>query len=141
ARTDLYALGCLAWELIHGEPPFVGTVDEVLRAQVYEEPQPAPRQFATPDGLERWLDGMLAKRPEDRFASAADAARALVRLGEPGHGLTPIDPAVIPPLPGRDPPIFDRAPERSRPSGPTHRDIRGSVRRSVPPRSSRLKSN
>jgi serine/threonine protein kinase len=78
--TDLYSLGIVAWELFTGAVPFesTGTPVAVLYRQVHE-PVPPVREI-DPDIDERlaeWLDRMLAKRPEDRFASADAAWEAL----------------------------------------------------------------
>ncbi|MGB8881320.1 MAG: serine/threonine-protein kinase, partial [Solirubrobacteraceae bacterium] len=74
--TDLYSLGIVAWEMFTGAVPFesTGTPVAVLYRQVHE-PVPPVREI-DPDIDERlavWLDRMLAKRPDGRFASA-DAA-------------------------------------------------------------------
>ncbi len=79
--TDLYALGCLAWELVAGAPPFHGeTVMSTLIAQV-NHPLPAlePRIDAPP-GVEIWLRRLLEKEPEKRYGRAADAAWDLLAL-------------------------------------------------------------
>ena len=79
--TDLYALGCLAWELLHGQPPFASEDRaELLRAHVHEPLPPWAPRVEVPDGLQTWTRSMLAKSPHDRFAFAADAARALEAL-------------------------------------------------------------
>ena len=76
--TDLYALGCLAWTLLHGQPPFTG--EDILKAHL-EAPLPrcSPRQ-AAPDRIGGWLRTLLAKNPRDRFRFAAEAARELLRM-------------------------------------------------------------
>ncbi len=79
--TDLYALGATAWALIAGQPPWSGSLEDVLAGHLAGRlPRLRPLQDM-PDGLEPWLRRMLARRPEDRFRTAADAARALERLG------------------------------------------------------------
>jgi serine/threonine protein kinase/tetratricopeptide (TPR) repeat protein len=82
--TDLYALGCIAWQLATGRPPFGGFQgDDLLRAHV-AEPLPAfPPRRGLPAGYPDWVASLLAKRPWDRPQRAADAAWALSRLGEP----------------------------------------------------------
>ncbi|MCB9553418.1 MAG: protein kinase [Myxococcales bacterium] len=79
--TDLYALGCLAYTLARGRPPFDGgAATEVARAQLLA---PMPRldpDLPVPDGFEAWLAHMLQKRPGERFRFAADAAVALMAL-------------------------------------------------------------
>lgn len=80
--TDLYALGCVAFELLSGRPPydarsFVGLYDRHSNAPI---PRPDVVAGAVPDGLQGWLERMLAKDPRARFACAADAAWALLTL-------------------------------------------------------------
>ncbi len=86
--TDLYAVGCLAWELVVGEPPFPGRDPAALRtAHLTHEPRPLPADVVAPSGLGGWLERCLAKSTEGRFQFAADAAYALVALGDaPGEG-------------------------------------------------------
>ncbi|MCK6502364.1 protein kinase [Myxococcota bacterium] len=81
--TDLYSVGCLAFTLLRGRPPFKGQVPtEAMQAHLYR-PVPSLRaRCPVPEGLDAWLRGLLAKAPADRFRCAADAARALQELGE-----------------------------------------------------------
>jgi serine/threonine protein kinase/tetratricopeptide (TPR) repeat protein len=81
--TDLYAFGCAVWEQVTGAPPFPGADVAALASAHAKAPLPAlePR-FPIPAGLDRWLHGLLAKRPLDRVARAADAARQLAMLPE-----------------------------------------------------------
>lgn len=81
--TDLYGLGCIAWWLCAGQPPFWrGGTTRILQDHVYTPPPRLEPQIAVPPRFENWLWKMLAKSPEDRFQCAADAAYALLRLGE-----------------------------------------------------------
>ncbi|MCB9777503.1 MAG: protein kinase [Alphaproteobacteria bacterium] len=95
--TDLYSLGCLAYALLRGRPPFKGSpLAQAMQAHLYR-PVPALRAtFAVPDGVDGWLRTLLAKSAEERFPSAADAAWALDRLGAPtlrGSPSRPSDPS------------------------------------------------
>jgi eukaryotic-like serine/threonine-protein kinase len=83
--TDLYALGCIAWWLSTGHPPFRGADPlETMKMQVYEDLPPFRPTLAVPPGFSLWLRTLLQKRPEDRMACAADAIEALSRVeGEP----------------------------------------------------------
>jgi len=80
--TDLYSVGCLTWCLATGEPPFGSRLPlgKLVAAHVggrlptFEPLDPVPPAFVD------WLHSMLARRPEDRFQSAADAAWALREL-------------------------------------------------------------
>jgi PAS domain S-box-containing protein len=78
-RTDIYGLGAILYEVLTGQAPFTGTsTQQVLRQVIEEEPTP-PRQLRPdlPPGLEAICLRALAKRPEDRFASAKELADAV----------------------------------------------------------------
>jgi predicted Ser/Thr protein kinase len=80
-RSDVYALGCVLYELVTGKAPFVGSEDEmqILYRQMHEKPQ-AP-SIANPEvtpALDQVILRALAKAPEDRYGGAAELARALV---------------------------------------------------------------
>ncbi len=80
-RLDMYAVGCVAYELLTGCPPFPGeVVEEVLLAQIDNPPRP-PRSTdkgaATPPALEAVILKCLAKRPEDRYADMNDLEAAI----------------------------------------------------------------
>ena len=79
--TDLYALGCLAYELAQGAPPFTGPSElAILNAHVRRAvPALAPR-FPVPDGFMGWLERLLQKDPARRYQRAADAAAVLAGL-------------------------------------------------------------
>lgn len=80
--TDLYAVGCLAWELVCGRTAFRReTVDETLRAHVEAQAPPLAAHMAVPEGLDRWVAWLLEREVGDRCARAADAAWALRELG------------------------------------------------------------
>lgn len=75
--SDLYAVGCVAWELAAGMPPFAGPVLDVL-AMHCTAPVPAlPSRAEAPPGLIEWIRVLMEKDPHDRFRCAADAAFAL----------------------------------------------------------------
>ncbi len=91
--TDLYSLGCLAWRLIMGKPPFTGhTRVAVLKRQLEDAiPRLAP-PIELPRGFEPWVRRMLAKAHANRFQCAADAAEELTALdwGEADTGPPPM---------------------------------------------------
>lgn len=79
--TDLYALGCMAWEMLCGRPPFAGKeVSQQMQAHLQQEPGRFTPAVSVPIGLEGWLRCLLRKRPQDRYQRAADAAYGLLRL-------------------------------------------------------------
>ena len=79
ARSDLYSLGVLLFEMITGAPPFRGSTPVLTRLQQMHEPPPlsGPRAARVPLRLVAFLEKALAKAPEARFASAAEMAAAL----------------------------------------------------------------
>ena len=82
--TDLYALGCLAYALVVGVPPFRRKRDSasLIIQHLYSQPPSLPQNSVTPPGFEAWIRRLLAKSPADRFLYAADAARTLESLPE-----------------------------------------------------------
>ncbi len=77
-RSDLYALGCVAYELVTGRRPFEDDEpSKVLLAQLGTKP-PRPSTFEpVPAAFERVVMKCLRKAPEERFATAADLEAAL----------------------------------------------------------------
>ncbi len=82
--TDLYGVGCLAWALATGLPPFrgLGDITDLREQHLWEKPPPLRPRQSVPAGFERWLRGLLEKDPSRRFRRAADAAWALLDLPE-----------------------------------------------------------
>ena len=82
--TDLYALGCVAYELCSGQLPFQGTnLIELAHQQLSERAPPLAARMPVPRGFEAWVERLLHKHPADRFQRAIDAAWALTRLIPP----------------------------------------------------------
>ncbi len=79
ARSDVYALGCVLYEMLVGEPPFTGPTAQAIVAKVVtEEPRPLlPKRHTIPAHVEEAVLTALEKTAADRFGSAADFAAAL----------------------------------------------------------------
>jgi hypothetical protein len=79
ARTDIYSLGAVLYEMLVGDPPHTGsTVQAVIAKVITEQPRSVRATRTTvPEAVEAAVMTALAKVPADRFASAADFAAAL----------------------------------------------------------------
>lgn len=79
ARADLYALGCILYECLTGEPPFVGSPIAILNAHLRDDPVP-PSQLVrgVPAVVDEIVARLLAKEPRDRIGYAVDLAELLV---------------------------------------------------------------
>ncbi|MCU0626211.1 MAG: serine/threonine protein kinase, partial [Gemmatimonadaceae bacterium] len=84
ARSDVYSLGVVGWHLLAGETPFSARSTPALLLKHVSEAPPAlaPRAPDAPAGLVAAIERALRKRPDDRFASASDFARAVRGIGE-----------------------------------------------------------
>ncbi|MEO6772769.1 MAG: bifunctional serine/threonine-protein kinase/ABC transporter substrate-binding protein [Kofleriaceae bacterium] len=83
-RIDLYAIGCIAFELLVGQAPFLGTSNDVLHAHMTQPPPiPSMRRPGLPPELDAVILRCLEKQPEHRFANAADLFAALRKV--PGY--------------------------------------------------------
>jgi len=79
-RTDLYSLGCTAYQMLAGRPVFNATSAMSMgHYHLHEEPVPLRDLAAadTPAPLVAWVERMMAKQRDDRFASAKEALEAL----------------------------------------------------------------
>ena len=83
ARTDIYALGCVMFEMLAGEPPFTGPTAQAIVAKVVTAPAPSVRskRDTVPEYVDDAIRVALQKTPADRFRSAAEFAAALVPSG------------------------------------------------------------
>ena len=98
ARTDVYALGVMAYQMLAGVLPFTGSITQLLVAHVRETPRP-PRSVngLLPPALDDAILRALRKRPEDRFPDMTSLAAALTAWRDSAGPRT--EPP--PPPPGR----------------------------------------
>lgn len=73
-EADVYAAGIILYWILSGEHPFVGEPEEVLLGHLEGAIPPIPQ---LEERVARYLERLLAKRPEERFASAEEALKAL----------------------------------------------------------------
>jgi serine/threonine-protein kinase len=85
-RSDLYAVGCVLYEMLAGQPPFHGGSVQHILARHAMDPVPPLRTVrdAVPEDVERTAMRALAKVPADRFQTAADFAAALAGARQSG---------------------------------------------------------
>ncbi|MGH7499969.1 MAG: serine/threonine-protein kinase, partial [Gemmatimonadales bacterium] len=78
ARSDVYALGCVTYEMLMGEPPFTGPTAQAIVAKAMTEKAPSltARRNRIPAAVEDAVLTALEKLPADRFATAAQFAAA-----------------------------------------------------------------
>jgi serine/threonine protein kinase len=84
ARSDIYSLGVVLYEMVAGRPPFVGDSPVAVASKHVREQAPAPRQFnqSIPPDLEAIILKCMAKSPEYRYATSVDLRVDLLRFRE-----------------------------------------------------------
>ena len=90
ARSDIYALGAVTYEMLVGEPPFTGpSVQAIVARLITEEPRAiASQRKAVPESVEATVMRALEKLPADRFASAVEFSTALTTGSMTTTGIT-----------------------------------------------------
>jgi eukaryotic-like serine/threonine-protein kinase len=82
ARSDIYSLGAMLFEMLAGDPPYTGSTAQAIVAKVITEKAPVvtTHRDTVPPNVAAAVHKALAKLPADRFHSAADFAEALSNL-------------------------------------------------------------
>ncbi len=102
-RSDIYALGCVLFEMLAGQTPFTApTMEALLRQHLTTDPRPVNELRPTvPLGIVRVVTKSLAKDPEARFPTAASFAEAIATVVS--GGMTPSHPDAGPETPNNLP--------------------------------------
>ncbi|MCC6902488.1 MAG: protein kinase [Polyangiaceae bacterium] len=125
-RTDLWALGVIAFECLTGRRPFDGAVLGDVLVKICSEPLPVPSTLApVPPGFDAWFERALARDPDRRFTSGSEMADAFRALLGPGRAsfappsavvTAPIGPVSVAPASLPAPPSIARP--ASKPASP-----------------------
>jgi len=98
ARSDLYSLGCVLYEMLSGETPYLGNTPQAIVAKKLSEPAPRVSvvRDKVPPAVEAALDRALSRTPADRFMTAEQFAEALV--AEPRETVPEVESIVVLPF-------------------------------------------
>jgi serine/threonine-protein kinase len=96
-RADVYAWGCLAYEVLTGQSPFAGRpAAALLAAHMTEVPEPVERRRPiVPPAVAALIGRCLEKRPADRPQAAVEVLQVLEGVSTPSGGMAPTVPVVV----------------------------------------------
>src|SRR5215471_370534 len=110
ARSDVYSLGAMLYEMLAGTPPFAAnSLPELISKQITEEPPAFSPPLNIPAGLQQVCREALARQPQERPADASSFSRQLdralavpaqtERIGSSFQQTLPVQPAIAPTVP------------------------------------------
>ena len=129
ARSDVYSLGCVLYEMLAGEPPYTGPTAQVILMRRFTDPVPSVRKIRgnVPEGVDQAIQRALAQVPGDRFPTAAAFADALETVttptatptlvstaAGPGQSTTPVATPATGAAAAASPPATSEAPRTGR---------------------------
>ncbi len=90
-RTDQYALGCVLYEMLAGEPPHSGPTAQAVIAKRLSEPPPSVRvtRDLVPEAVDWAIVTAMARNPADRFATVSEFLRAIAPVTWEGQAVRP----------------------------------------------------
>ena len=124
ARSDLFSVGVLAYELMTGRQPFTGDSPAAVAYQVLNEEPPALRSIAPqiPEALEQVITRALRKKPDQRWGSAQELGDAFRAVAAALEKTTPAGPKPVRRTGGRRRDMVGNLALRADPRGGTARD-------------------
>jgi eukaryotic-like serine/threonine-protein kinase len=96
-RADIYALGCVLYEMLAGEPPYTGHSAQAIIAKRFADPVPSVRRIRPqiPASVDAAIQQALARSPADRFATPEEFSRALEIGGTTGGAVPAVRVALL----------------------------------------------